>query len=102
MEIRTLLVFLPQELTFLSISPFLTIHVSIGGCRLTEFGVVAWEWTAKGEITKDIPGVPFQIGETFDSVGCSLFWWKEGTGSGENGGEGGIARMAEYSKFVGV
>jgi len=50
----------------------------------------AWEWTAKGEVVKEIPGFPYKAGEEFKMMGVTLFWW-----DGEV-----IVKMAEYPKFV--
>ena len=43
---------------------------------------------------KEIPGVPYVIGQEFEAGGCSLFWWDM-----ESGGEK-IEVLAEYSKFL--
>jgi len=64
--------------------------VSLNGDK--EF--TAWEWTAKGTILKEMPGVPYKVGQEFEALGCSLFWWDV-----ESGGDK-IKRMAEYSKFL--
>jgi hypothetical protein len=64
--------------------------VSLNGDK--EF--TAWEWTAKGTILKEMPGVPYKVGQEFGALGCSLFWWDM-----ESGGDK-IQRMAEYSKFL--
>ena len=50
----------------------------------------AWEWTAKGEVVKEITGFPFKVGEEFKMMGVTLFWWDGGV----------IVKMAEYPKFV--
>jgi hypothetical protein len=64
--------------------------VSVNGTR--EFTV--WEWTAKGTVKKEIPGVPYVVEQEFEARGCSLFWWDM-----ESGGEK-IKVLAEYSKFL--
>jgi hypothetical protein len=53
-------------------------------------GFTAWEWTAKGEVVKEIPGFPFEVGEEFKMMGVTLFWWDREV----------IVKMAEYPKFV--
>lgn len=62
----------------------------------------AWEWTAKGTLLKEIPGAPFKVGDEFESLGCSLFWWVEGSGKEGEYEVGIIGKMAEYSRFVGI
>ena len=60
--------------------------VSLNGSK--EF--TAWEWTAKGVVGKEIEGVPYKVGEGFEAVGASLFWWQGET----------IGKLVEYSKFL--
>jgi len=78
------------ESVFSSVSAMVFETVSLNGTK--EF--TAWEWTAKGKISKEIPGVPYVVGQEFEARGCSLFWWDV-----ENGGEK-IKMLAEYSKFL--
>lgn len=78
------------ESVFSSVSQLGFETVSVNGTK--EF--TAWEWTAKGTVKKEIPGVPYAVGQEFEARGCSLFWWDM-----ESGGEK-IKVLAEYSKFL--
>jgi hypothetical protein len=62
--------------------------VSLNGTK--EF--TAWEWTAKGRMLKELPGVPYKVGQEFEAVGCSLFWWDVESEK--------IRTLVEYSKFL--
>jgi hypothetical protein len=64
--------------------------VSVNGTK--EF--TAWEWTAKGKMLKELPNVPYKVGQEFDVRGCSLFWWDVQSGYEK------IKTLAEYSKFL--
>jgi hypothetical protein len=76
------------DAVFSSVSEMIFETVSLNGTK--EF--TAWEWTAKGRMLKELPGVPYKVGQEFEAVGCSLFWW--------DGGNGKIRILAEYSKFL--
>ncbi len=78
---------------FGSVNDMVFTTVSLNGNK----DFTAWEWTSKGKIIKEIEGVPYKVGDEFEMMGCSLFWWKDGEEE-----EGSIVKMAEYSKFVGV
>jgi hypothetical protein len=65
--------------------------VSVNGTK--EFS--AWEWTAKGNIAKEMSGVPYKVGEEFKMMGCTLTWWNP-----KDSDVGSIKMMAEYSKFL--
>ncbi|CZR62409.1 uncharacterized protein PAC_12306 [Phialocephala subalpina] len=78
---------------FSSVKDMVFTTVSLNGTK----SFTAWEWIAKGTLLKEIPGIPLKVGDEFESMGCSLFWWKEGGGE-----EGSILKMAEYSRFVGI
>jgi hypothetical protein len=39
--------------------------------RCKEF--TAWEWAAKGEVVKEIPGFPFKVGEGFKMMVLRCF-----------------------------
>lgn len=48
-------------------------------------------------MSKEIPGFPFGVGEDFNMVGCSLFWWDmKGAKEGEDAK---LTAVAEYSKM---
>ncbi|KAF8863242.1 hypothetical protein BDZ45DRAFT_670541 [Acephala macrosclerotiorum] len=83
---------------FSSVKNMIFTTVSVNGDK----GFTAWEWTAKGTLLKEIPGVPYKVGDEFESLGVSLFWWVEGSGKEGEEERGVIGRMAEYSRFVGV
>jgi len=74
---------------FASVKDMIFTTVSLNGDKR----FTTWEWTAKGVITKEVPGVDKKVGEEFDSVGVSLFWW-----AGE-GDEDKIDKLTEYSKI---
>ena len=50
-----------------------------------------------GVLSKEIPGLPFKVGDEVKSIGCSLFWW---VGTGEDAKEWKIKKEVEYSKFL--
>jgi hypothetical protein len=54
---------------FASTKDYIFTTVSVNGSK--EF--TAWEWTAKGEVVKEIPGFPFKVGEEFKMMGVTLF-----------------------------
>ena len=76
---------------FASVTSMEFTTISVNGTK--EFS--AWEWTAKGTIAKEIPGVPYKLGEEFKMMGATLTWWNL-----KDSDVGSIKMMAEYSKFL--
>lgn len=78
------------EAVFSSVLQMTFETLSVNGTK--EF--TAWEWTAKGTMSKELPNVPYKAGQTFQTRGVSLFHW-----DAESGWEK-IKVLAEYSKFL--
>lgn len=61
-------------------------------------GLTSLFWqTARGIVSKEIPGFPMKVGEEFKMMGCSLFWW---VGTGEDAKGWKIRKEVEYSKML--
>ncbi|KAG0649244.1 hypothetical protein D0Z07_4512 [Hyphodiscus hymeniophilus] len=67
--------------------------VSVNGTK----DFTAWEWTAVGVVSREIPGFPLKVGDSFKMVGCSLFWW---VGTGDDARDWKIRKESEYTTMI--